>query len=941
MTKCLACGTEARDGGRFCSSCGGPLGSSASPHNVEVTAPASGPATPPTPGSPAGMDAATPRTPARVVVPGGQAFSPQAASRLKTTGRAPTSSTRLSNEGRFLPGTLLVERYRVVALLGKGGMGEVYRADDLTLDQGVALKFLPQALASDADALERFRNEVRMARRVSHANVCRVYDVGEAEGQPFLSMEYVDGEDLASLLRRIGRLPGDKGLEIARQLCAGLAAAHREGVLHRDLKPANIMLDGRGRAVITDFGLAGIAEQIQGYDVRSGTPAYMAPEQLAGSEVTERSDIYSLGLVLYEIFTGKRAFDATALADLVRQRNEQPLNPPSTWVKDLDPAVERVIMRCLEAEPAARPATALSVAAALPGGDPLAAALAAGETPSPQMVAAAGEKAGIRPQVAVISFAGVILGLAAIFWMSWTGSALRIMTPPLPPDVLSLKAQEIIRSLGYPDKPVDHSAEYYFDDAFAEYAHSHDGAHPDWPKILTEQPQALLYPYRQSPIYLDPDGFHEVTVTPGVPSFFDPPTVESGMINIILDDQGRLTWFQAIPKEVEPNPPPATPLDWKPLFTAAGLDMAQFHTADPQWLSLAAFDARAAWAGTWPGSGRPLRIEAAAWRGKPVYFAEIGPWTRPDRTEYTNPDAGQRDAQILEVVLAILMLFAGSWVARRNYRKGKVDLNGALRLAGAVFVTEMVVWICEDHFIPTLATFGRFVLALSTSLFLAGAIWMLYLALEPFVRRHWPQAIISWSRLLTGKVRDPLVGRDVLWGVLLGVVWSLVIGVGLLLLKREGAPPETPTAVLLMGGRQVLGFSLKQAVGCIVATLQFFFVLFLLRVLVRNRWLAGAIFVTIFAAQNTMQSDHRMIMVWVWIIVFTIAAFAATRFGLITLAVAIFTANELFNVPLTPDLSAWYAPGAWAILISYVAIAAWGFHTALGGQRLLKGELFE
>ena len=155
-----------------------------------------------------------------------------------------------------------------------------------------------------------------MARRVSHPNVCRVYDVGEVDGLTFLSMEYVDGEDLASLLRRIGRLVGDKALEIARQLCAGLAAAHREGVLHRDLKPANIMLDGRGRVVITDFGLASLAERVEGIEARNGTPAYMAPEQLAGQEVTARSDIYSLGLVLYEIFTGKRAFAAETLAEL-------------------------------------------------------------------------------------------------------------------------------------------------------------------------------------------------------------------------------------------------------------------------------------------------------------------------------------------------------------------------------------------------------------------------------------------------------------------------------------------------------------------------------------------------------------------------------------------------------------------------------------------------
>ncbi len=212
----------------------------------------------------------------------------------RTVAAFTSSSSRTSSDGRFLPGTTLAGRYRIIALLGRGGMGEVYRADDLTLGQQVALKFLPPAVTKNAAAVERFRNEVRIARRVSHPNVCRVYDLGDVDGHIFLSMEYVDGEDLGSLVRRIGKLPQDKALEIARKLCAGLAAAHEKGVLHRDLKPANVMLDGRGQALLTDFGLAGIANEIEGAEVRNGTPAYMAPEQLAGREVTVKSDLYSL-----------------------------------------------------------------------------------------------------------------------------------------------------------------------------------------------------------------------------------------------------------------------------------------------------------------------------------------------------------------------------------------------------------------------------------------------------------------------------------------------------------------------------------------------------------------------------------------------------------------------------------------------------------------------
>src|SRR6202158_1103218 len=240
------------------------------------------------------------------------------------------------DEGRFVPGTLLAERYRILGRLGKGEMGEVYRANDLRLCQTVALKFLPETTAKDPGMLARFYNEVRIARRVTHPHVCRVYDIGEIDGQPFISMQFVDGENLASLLLRIGRLPADKAVEISRRLCAGLAAGHPQGVLHRDLKPANIMIDGRGQVLIADFGLAGIAEDISGADIHSGTPDYMAPEHLAGKEVSMQSDIYALGLVMYEIFTGKRAFEAGTLAEMLRLRESSRPADITSQVHDVD-----------------------------------------------------------------------------------------------------------------------------------------------------------------------------------------------------------------------------------------------------------------------------------------------------------------------------------------------------------------------------------------------------------------------------------------------------------------------------------------------------------------------------------------------------------------------------------------------------------------------------
>ncbi len=192
------------------------------------------------------------------------------------------SSDRRSARDRFTPGELLAGRFRIIAPLGRGGMGEVYRADDVKLGQPVALKFLPAALERDQDRLQRLYAEVRLGRQVSHPNVCRLYDIVEWEGSHFISMEYIDGEDLGSLIRRIGKLPQEKALELTHEICAGLVAAHGLGVIHRDLKPANIMIDGRGRARVTDFGLAAVEADLAGRHEVAGTPAYMAPEQMRG-----------------------------------------------------------------------------------------------------------------------------------------------------------------------------------------------------------------------------------------------------------------------------------------------------------------------------------------------------------------------------------------------------------------------------------------------------------------------------------------------------------------------------------------------------------------------------------------------------------------------------------------------------------------------------------
>ena len=452
------------------------------------------------------------------------------------TRTAPSQSISHSSldQARFTAGTLIAERYRIVGLLGRGGMGEVYRAEDLKLGQQVALKFLPAAMEKDDSRRTRLLNEVRLARQVSHPNVCRVYDVGEVDGSHFMAMEYVDGEDLASLLRRIGRLPHEKGLEIARQICAGLAAAHAQGILHRDLKPANVMIDGRGRVKLADFGLANLMTGIEGDEARAGTPAYMAPEQLAGREVTERSDIFALGLVLYEIFTGQQAIKGKSLEEILALHKQASLTNPTTLVTRVDDVVEQVILRCLEKEPLARPASALAVAAALPGGDPLAAALAAGETPSPEMVAGAGTASGLRPVFAVGALVAVILALVLSVQNARRDDLGFKLPMDTPPGELASRARETLKDLGVGD--IGRHQRFGFDRNLA-YLTWLDDQKPafDPTTLASGSPPGAHFWFRYSASEMEPNSLHASFVT-----MDDPVQGQPGQGRLWLDLSGRL-----------------------------------------------------------------------------------------------------------------------------------------------------------------------------------------------------------------------------------------------------------------------------------------------------------------------------------------------------------------------------------------------------------------
>ena len=848
-----------------------------------------------------------------------------------------SASSQAALRGRFAPGAVLAGRYRIVALLGKGGMGEVYRADDLTLDQQVALKFLPAGTSEQA--LARFRGEVRIARQVSHPNVCRVYDLGEFDGVSFLSMEYVDGEDLASLLRRIGRLPPDKALEISRKLCAGLAAAHEKGVLHRDLKPSNVMLNSRGEVLLTDFGLAGIAGEIEGAEIRNGTPAYAAPEQLAGEEVSVRSDIYSLGLVLYEVFTGKVPFESDSIAGLIRARTESAPPSLSSLVRDLDPTVERVVLRCLQPKAANRPASALAVAAALPGGDPLAAALAAGETPSPEMVAAAGEGQGLSPRIALPLFAAVCVLIGVWFGLMRQHSTLREIAPPYSADVLAQKARDAIQRAGYPAAPVDDTGAFEWNSDYLGYAEKHDRPAAQWSRVLAGQPAPLLFWYRESQSPLSILSFHDNWLTPGLVSEDDPPPIESGMASVALDFRGRLVEFHAVPDQrMEPAPHASAAPDYTALFAAAGLDPSKLTPAEPLWNWLESSDSRAAWTGVWPGSDRPLRVEAAALRGKPVAFALMGPWTEPSRVP-APPDSGaQQTVNAIMIAITAITLICAPLLARHNLKQQRGDLRGAFRLALFMFTVLFGVWLCRGHLPSGFGFFGGFILAVCTASFYGLIFWTIYMAVEPYVRRRWPQALISWTSVLSGNPRDPIAGRDVLIGIAMGTALALLNVVMNVIGDPRETHPLRGSLDVLSGLRATIGVAFTAIPQGILSSLVFVLLIFLLRALLRNQWLAGSAFALLWGVFNFASNGNSWVGFIAGAVVYAIFAFVMLRWGLLATAVGISISGFLPHAQPGPG---WYFGGSVLLLAMVGALAVWALFTAMAGRKPWSADLLE
>ena len=845
----------------------------------------------------------------------------------------------------FVAGTILNERYRIIGLLGKGGMGEVYKAEDLKLDQPVALKFLPDRLEKNEGALKRFIGEVRIARQVAHANVCRVFDIGESDGRHFLSMEYIEGDDLSSLLRRIGRLPSDKAVEIGRQLCFGLQAIHDAGILHRDLKPANVIIDNRGRARITDFGIAGLEDELRDAAQlqRIGTPAYMSPEQISGGELGIKSDIYSLGLVLYEILTGKRAFEADSVPDLIKkQQSETPTNP-SAFVQDIDPLVEQLIFRCLEKQPQNRPASALQVALALPGGNPLEAAIAAGETPSPEMVAAAPKKGALRPAVALSLLGVVIACIALLMAMSQKTSLHRHVPLDKSPEVLRERSRELAAKFGYPALDTHHG--FIRELGYLEYLDKRDRSANRWQQLADGQPAVIKFWYRQSPKPLVPLSGDIVLVN-------DPPLDVSGMAQIYLDTKGRLISFDGVPPRIDETGAATKDFDWAAVFKEAGFNIEDFRETRSEWSPKRAFDERRAWTGKYPEqTDVEVRVEAAAYRGRLVVFEIVEPWSTPaGQIPYQGGVTSDISGLIL-LATFFTVLFVSAWLARRNARDGRSDLRGAFRLTLFLFVTRMLVWGFQTHHVASPDELGFFLSGLQSGLFWSCFAGLMYVAFEPYLRKYAPERVISWNRLLAGDWRDPLVGRDILiggaGGLVLMILSSLHYFIAVWLL---GEPPVAPHSFSNPGGAALLGLRgfpvlfLNQISASLVFGFMVSFLILFLTLILRRKWLGYAVFwllIFVFSAAAGGIGTASLLSGLLWALLFpTYIVLIAARFGVLAI-VSSFTFHHLIVFyPITTELSAWYAGDFLLCTGVLIALAIYGFHTSLAGEKIFQGGIF-
>jgi serine/threonine-protein kinase len=440
----------------------------------------------------------------------------------------------------------------------------------------------------------------------------------------------------------------------------------------------------------------------------------------------------------------------------------------------------------------------------------------------------------------------------------------------------------------------------------------------------------LQFWYRQSPHPLV-----STQVTGRVYSTI-PPLVESGMAGAKFDMQGRLRHFYAVTPQVEPPDRTATvetAPDWSLLFAQARLDPALFRPATPSWTPPFYCDARAAWEGTYPERPDiPIRIEAAAYRGRPVFFQIVAPWTRPDRMSAFQPTPAKRAAAIIGSTLVVALLAASAFLARRHLVAGKGDQTGAFRLAAYTVISGLVAWLLFADHVSDLAAEAKLAgRALGAVLVLALLVWVLYLALEPYVRRLWPHALISWTRLLGGRIIDARVGSDVLIGIATAGATAVAMALCFHLLPLVGQPAPRPSPYgfdALLGVREVAAVMILGEVNAAALGMSLVLMILLLRLAVPE-WLAVALVLVIASFPDALGSDLSLgVGLLVGIATLAVPTLILLRFGLLAAITNIYVLNVLASLPLTPDLGSWMGGPTVVLVLVLGSLLALSFHAA-------------
>jgi serine/threonine-protein kinase len=653
----------------------------------------------------------------------------------------------------------------------------------------------------------------------------------------------------------------------------------------------------------------------------------MSPEQLRGSAVTAKSDIYALGLVLYELFTGKRPFEATSVQQMIDMQEAAQFMSMTSTHADIDPAVEKVIRRCLDPDPAKRPASALSVLAALPGGDPLAAALAAGETPSPEMVAKAGNFEGMPRRYSVPCLALVVIFIFAIIPVRQVRTAMVHGGLDQPPDVLAHQAREIAATFGYAAKPADSAVWIEHRPPVLSWLRRQPPPRK-WDQLLTWEP-SIRAVYREGPAPLAARPFGLIDST-------NPPQLQRSMLTAGVDGNGRLLDFSAVP----PSTPAESPTPPQAIFRAMRLEMGGFTETAPINQPTVAYDQIRAWKGPHPHLAKTtLVVQAAWWQGHVVRANLLYPW------QQVTGSANQRRASVdlASIWIPTLCAIAAFFVilmALRNWKKQRADRQGAFRIGLAVFILSAIHWAGMTHPIASNDMLNLTTSAVADWLMDAIELCVIYLALEPEVRARWPHSIVTWNRVLAGSWVDAQVASHILIGAAVGTGLWIAFKTGAIFFFQTNEPNNWDVALqYLMGTRQWIGANAGNLSSALAKGIVAFLAIFGMRHFLRLDWLAALGAAALFTVSNDeVRSSNSVPLALLYFSVYAAITFALLRCGLVASIVAVFFADSMNAIPLGGDWSAWYLPATIATVLLLIGIATFAFWRSLGGRDLLEGE---